>query len=433
MNSNDDKKNAETHLKNWRNRIFWSVWITYACFYLVRVNMSIALPGIMAEFGLTKTIMGGVLTALFTTYAIGQFINGQLGDKFGGRKLISIGILTSAVLNIIFGFTDGWVGGMILVWGLNGFFQSMGWSPSVKIIANWFPLKLRTKNAGLLGTSYQIGGALSWALSGFVVGLFGWRWAFFIPAIVAIIVGIHWWVRGRNAPEEVGLPTVEEQHEGKTDGGTVKEDCHLGFNHTLKCVLANKNVWFVALGLFCLNIVRYGFMDWAPTYLFEVQKATIHIAAFKAMVIPLAGSLGALVASHIAEKHFNHRKAPIAAIMLFILAIFCFIFPSITTEDWIFGLIVLAIIGFMTYGPHVLMVTTLPMDFGSRKAAASVTGFIDGWGYVGAAITAVLGGFLIDNYGWNAAFYLWVLGAIVAGIFMLMLWNTNPQKTGKYH
>ncbi len=426
------KMDTSDKIKYWRNRIFWSVWITYACFYLIRVNMSVAMPGIMQEFGISKTVMGAVLSALFTAYAIGQFVNGQLGDKFGARKLISVGILASAVINIIFGFTNGWLTGMIFLWALNGFFQSMGWSPSVKTIANWFTVDLRTRKAGLLGTSYQIGNALSWALAGFVTGLFGWRWAFWVPGIIAIIIGIHWAIRVRNAPEEVGLPSVEEQSEGKLNEGDAKRDEHLGFKYTLKTVLLKKRVWAVALGLFCLNIVRYGFLDWAPTYLFEVQKAAISMAAYKSMIIPIMGCLGTLFASYMAEKVFKHRKAPIASLMLFALAIFSLIYPFIPKENWILSLVVLATIGFTTYGPHVLMVTALPMDYGSRKAAASVTGFIDGWGYIGAALTGVGTGFLIDNFGWSYAFYFWVLGAVGAGFLMLTLWNYGPVKK-EYH
>jgi sugar phosphate permease len=156
------------------------------------------------------------------------------------------------------------------------------------------------------------------------------------------------------------------------------------------------------------------------------------MAAYKAMVIPIAGSLGALYASFLAEGIFKHRKAPIAAIMLFVLVIFCWLYPNIPTGNWLLSLVFLAVIGFMTYGPHVLMVTALPMDYGGRKAAASVTGFIDGWGYIGASLTGIGTGFLIDNFGWNYAFYLWVAGAIGAAIFMTILWNQGPVK-GKYH
>lgn len=422
--------------KYWRKRIFLSIWITYACFYLARVNMSIALPGIMHEFGLSKTAMGGVLSALFFVYAAGQFINGQFGDKFGARRLISVGLIVSALINLIFSFTDGILSAMMLLWGLNGYFQSMGWSPSVKTVANWFSPSKRAKFSSLLGTSYQIGNAVSWALSGFIVGMLGWRFAFVIPGAICLFVGIHWAVRGKNAPEEVGLPTVEEEEKnGNIDETTIKieikTDHHIGFKQTLKMCLFNKSIWTVAFGLFFLNIVRYGFLDWAPTYMFEVQKATISLAAYKAMALPLAGSLGALFAGWASDKFFRNRKAPVSVAMLFLLGIFAWLYLKIPAGDWILSLICLMFVGFMTYGPHVMMVTSMPMDFGTRKAAASAAGFIDGWGYVGAALTGVASGWLIDTFSWSTAFHFWILSAFAAGILMMTLWKYQPKK-GEY-
>jgi len=126
-------------LSHWKKRIIVTAWVTYASFYLIRVNFSVAIPGIIEEFGITKTEIGFILSALFFAYAFGQFVNGQLSDKFGSRKIVFIGLLVSSVINIIFGFTSGWLAGMILLWALNGYFQSMGWSPVVKTIAGWFP------------------------------------------------------------------------------------------------------------------------------------------------------------------------------------------------------------------------------------------------------------------------------------------------------
>ncbi|MBU4274825.1 MFS transporter [Patescibacteria group bacterium] len=436
----ETKKEAEIKesYKYWRKRIFLNIWITYACFYLVRVNMSIAIPGIMHEFGISKTAMGFVLSSLFFVYAAGQFINGQFGDKFGARKLISVGLIVSALINLVFSFTNGILSAMMLLWGLNGYFQSMGWSPSVKTVANWFPPKRRAKFSSLLGTSYQIGNAVSWALSGFIVGLLGWRFAFIIPAAVCLFIGIHWAIRGRNAPEEVGLPTIEEEN-GKINEKAanieikiaIKKDHHIGFRQTLKMCFFNRAIWTVAFGLFFLNIVRYGFLSWAPTYMFEVQKAAISIAAYKAMALPIAGSLGALFAGWASYKFFRNRKAPVSAIMLFMLGISAWLYLKIPAEDWILSLICLMFIGFMTYGPHVMMVTSMPMDFGTRKAAASAAGFIDGWGYVGAALTGVASGWLVDTFSWNAAFYFWILCAFMAGILMLTLWKYQPKK-GEY-
>ena len=95
-------------------------------------------------------------------------------------------------------------------------------------------------------------------------------------------------------------------------------------------------------------------------------------------------------------------------------------------------MIVLALIGFLTYGPHVAIVTYVPMDFGTRKVAASTIGFIDGMGYVGAAVTGIASGFLVDHFGWNAAYYLWMGGALASAALMFLLWNYRPVVT-KYH
>lgn len=250
----------------WQKKMFWLMWVTYASFYLCRVNISIAMPKIMEEFGLTKSNMGLVLSSLFLLYAIGQFVNGQLGDRINSRRIITLGLLSSAVLNVIFGFSGGILGLMIVVWGLNGYFQAMGWGPTVKAMANWFPSNVRGKISGRLGTSYIIGGALSWFLAGSFMKYFNWRFTFWFPSLFCVFIAIHWFIRARNAPEEAGLPSLEEQEKG-LENTEIRKDTRIGLRKTLKITLLNPYVWFAAFALFGLNIVRYGFMSWAPTYL----------------------------------------------------------------------------------------------------------------------------------------------------------------------
>ncbi|GAI02830.1 unnamed protein product [marine sediment metagenome] len=96
---------TEDVYRYWRKRILISIWISYAMFYVGRVNMGVAIPLLQDEFGYTKTALGAVLTALFFTYGIGQFVNGQLGDKLGGRVMIAAGLILSAVFNLLFGFS----------------------------------------------------------------------------------------------------------------------------------------------------------------------------------------------------------------------------------------------------------------------------------------------------------------------------------------
>jgi sugar phosphate permease len=119
-------------------------------------------------------------------------------------------------------------------------------------------------------------------------------------------------------------------------------------------------------------------------------------------------------------------------IMLAGLAGLTILYPQLKNFHWIWSLLCLIAIGFTIYGPHVMICATIPMDYASRKAAASAAGFIDGLGYFGAALTGVISGFMVDNYGWNAAFYFWVVGVIMAIVLMSLQWNYVPTK-GKYH
>ncbi len=414
-------------IATWQKKMFGLMWITYASFYLCRVNISIAMPGIMEEFGLTKTSMGFVLTSLFFAYAVGQFINGQLGDKLNSRRMITMGLLSSAVLNILFGFTAGTLGLMIVIWGLNGYFQSMGWGPTVKAMANWFPVKVRGKTAGRLGTSYIIGGAISWFLAGSVIKYFNWRFTFWFPSVFCILIAINWFISARNAPEEVGLPSLEEQERG-IENREIRKDTHIGFRNTLSITLLNPYMWFAAFGLFGLNIVRYGFMCWAPTFMFEEQGATISTAAYKAIAFPLAGGLGAIFAGWASDKIFRNRRAPVACMMLILLAVVCYLYRIVPGDNWVVSLIILLFVGFFTFGPHVLLVAAMPADLGSRKAASSATGFIDAMGYLGASLTGVGTGYLIEKFGWNAGFYFWIFGALFAAIMTLLVWIFKERR-----
>lgn len=404
------------NFKKFQRKILFTSWLTYASFYLLRVNMSVAIPAITQEFGISKTEVGSVLTALFVAYAVGQFVNGQLGDNFGAKKLVAIGLFCSTLINFIFGYTNGVLLLMILLWGLNGFFQSMGWAPTVKIVASWFPAHERGRASGILGSSYQIGNAASWLLAGVVIGYLGWRFVFWIPCLITLVILIVWINKLEEKAEDKGFSPVEIAR--KTNG----------LRDTMRSTIKDRGIWVVSLGLFGLNIVRYGFLSWAPTYFFEVQKAAMSAAAYKAFVFPIAGSIGSLTTGWFSDRFFRGRKAPLAATMLVLLGLASLYFPQIPQENWILSLVVLAIIGFLTFGPHMLMVTALPMDLGTKEMAASATGFIDGWGYIGASLTGVGTGFLLDRFGWNAAFYFWVSGAFLAALLMATLWNYRKKE-----
>ncbi|MFB6181254.1 MAG: MFS transporter [Candidatus Nanohalobium sp.] len=416
---------SEKSLEQWQRRIFLSAWITYFSFYLIRVNFSVAVPGIMQEFGLTKTALGGVMTALFSGYAIGQFVNGQIGNHINPRYFIAAGLSVSAIINIAFGLIPGGIVFlMVLMWGINGFVQSTGWAPTVRTISNWFGTEKRTRYSTLLGTSYIAGSAFSVLLAGFVVSHLGWRYVFIAPALISLGVAVQWFVFGRGSPEEVNskleqkvLEATNENHEEV--GSSPKE--------VLKYTLSHKGVWIAAFALFGLNIVRYGFLDWAPTYFFETQAISVSKAAYQSTLFPFAGILGAVAAGIFSDKLLEHHSST-AGVMLTALFGSIIAFPTLMSLHWALGLTCLTLIGFLSFGPHVLIVSSIPMDLGTRNGSSAVTGFIDGFGYIGAAITGVVTGWIVDNFGWVNGIYFWAFGALIAALMAFLIWRRDCRE-----
>jgi len=402
-------------MKKWQSRMFILLWITYASFYLGRVNLSVATPGLMAEFGWTRADLGMIGTALFWAYAVGQFINGMIGDKVGARIMIAAGLVASAIANVSFA-VGSTLTALAIIWMLNGFAQSMGWGPIVKTLANWYPREKRGKMSGILGTCYILGGAISVALGGLLVSLVpgNWRVLFMVPGILLLLSAYNWYTNAKQSPTEVGLREVNII-EGEE-----------GLRFSWRKSVGNIYVWMMGGGLFFVNIIRYGFLSWAVVYLFEIQGAGIAKAAYTSIIFPIAGALGAVLAGWASDKVFKSRRAPVACICLILAGILCWAYRfAIPVESWGLGIATLAAIGFFVFGSHVLIVAAAPMDYGTRKAASAATGLIDCLGYIGAGLTSFGTGWLVDNWGWNAGFSLWVGAAFLGAALMALLWRKS--------
>jgi len=404
-----------TNFKKWQRNIFVVLWITYGSIYLIRANFSVAIPGIMAEFGWSRTDLGVLATVFLWTYALGHFVNGQLGDRMGSRKMLAIGFGTAVLATVVFPFSPT-LGVMTLVWAVNGWAQSMGWGPTVKTLSRWFPTAQRGRAGGLLGTSYILGGGAASILTGYIIINYGWRAGFWIPAIIVAATTLHWFLRVKESPEDVGLSAAVE-----FGSDTPK---YPGLKYTLKQSFGNKLVWIMGGGLFFVNLVRYGFLTWAPTIFFETQQIGIDKAAYKTIVFPIAGALGALTTGWLSDKLFGSRRAPLAALALGLTAILVTVFAlTLRTASPLVGLAMLAGAGYAINGANVMIIVSAPMDLGTRKAASSATGFIDGMGYIGAGVQGIVTGWLVDTWGWIAGLGFWVVCAVLGAALVATMWN----------
>lgn len=400
----------------------WVLWLTYGSFYFCRTNLSAAIPGIEAELELSKTQIGFILGSLKLTYGFGQFLNGQLAERISARKLLAIGMLGSAGLNVAFGFGTA-LYFLVFVWACNGYFQSLGWPPCMRVAANWFPASTRGKSIGIIGTGYQATAALTFVVSGFAVTQFGWRGALYIPAAMFAAACIHMLIFLKDSPPDQEPSVAESQAVP-----TVLESNKLSVKETVLLTISNPALWLLAVSLGLLNACRYGFLDWGLPFLVETQNETVQKAALKYAILPIGGIAGSLVAGWMTDRFFQGRRAPMVSMLLLVLGVLALVFHRVVETGLWPSLIILTLVGFTIYGPQVLLVGTAPIDLARKGTAAAAVGFVNFMGYMGAFCGDQITGMLADYYSWSAALTFWAGCAFGAALISAFLWKASSFK-----
>ncbi len=426
--------------KIWRIRAFVGTWLAYAGIYLCRKTIAVAQPEFMKEFGWNEADVGIILSGYLIAYAVGQFLNGAMGDRFGTRIMLGLGFTITVLMNFFFGFSYT-ILIMFFLWTLNGYAQSFGWPASVKGMSNWFSVKERGKIMSPWGTHYTVGDVVGTGLAAFVIGhvatstttyadgtvvtFADWRWVFWIGALSLAVIGTIVILLFRNRPEDVGLPNISVYH-GEVEESQVKDTApeKISIIENTKEVLSSGPVWILGLTYFGIKFIRYLFMFWMVTYLAREKGFATDSAGYISTLFALAGIVGTFVASYLTDALFNSRRAPISVIMLVGLTLSLIFFwkAPVTLIP-----IAIACVGFMTYGPDYVVSAVAAMDFGSQKGASTAAGFVNGMGSVGAALMPVVVGVITQHWGWSAVFFVLIFFSIICAGLMGTLWN----KVGK--
>lgn len=292
--------------KYFRIRQMYSTFSGYAVFYFVRKNIPVAIPALQSALGISNAQVGAMLTVHDLVYGSAKFVNGFLGDRSNPRIFMPIGLLLSAVMNILFGLSAGFVT-LAIVWTLNGWFQGMGFPPCARILSHWFSPSERGTTWGIWNTSHQVGAAIILVVSGVLVGRYGWRACFIVPGIFAIGMSIFLFERLRDTPGSLGLPPVEvyKGEAAATVDGTVVDApmAPAEFRAFVrKRVFGNKLIWCAASANFFVYVVRYGFVNWAPKYLHSAKGIPLEYAGGMVAAFEIAGLVGSLLAGFLTDR-----------------------------------------------------------------------------------------------------------------------------------
>ncbi len=407
------KKESEkkmTKLKKWQIRTFILCWVAYGSIYFGRVNLSVALPAIQDTFGWSKGQVGLIGSLFFWTYGIGQLINGQIGDRVSTRKVIFLGLIVTAISNILFGFSTTFLL-MLVIWGVNAYAQSSLWGTMVKSLTHWFAHESRSKIAIGISTSMVGGYLLAWGLSGVILATMRWNYVFWLPGVCILIYGIVWGIFFRDRPEDVGLtsPNIMVQESQKNQES----------QYTLLQVIKKSRLWFVVIACFAQGIIKDGIALWAPSLFMETQGLDIKSTAQFIIFIPVMNFLGMMFAGYL-NKKLHNKETQTTMILFGVGTLMILGFVKLGGVSTIVALVFLGLSSAMMFGANTMLLGVIPMNFARYNKASSVAGFLDFCSYVAAGFAALITGVIVDKIGWNGVMIFWVICAIVGIIALFM-------------
>ncbi len=299
-----DKEGIRRLYERKRRTVFLGLIFGYSFFYVCRLTISVAKKPIIDSGVLDAEQLGTIGSAFFLVYAFGKLTNGFLADRSNIGRFMSTGLLVSAALLVIFGFTHAfWL--FVLLWGVSGWFQAMGSAPSGASISQWFSNRERGTRYAIWSSAHPLGEGLSMVITATVISYFGWRWGFWMAGSVSIVVALilYWMLADR--PRAYGLPTVAD-YKDDHPAETVRHDDDV--NRAQFEVLKNPYIWILGLSCTTVYIARYGINSWGPMYLQESKDYTLITAGLVLGWAKTFELTGAITSGFVSDFFFRARR-----------------------------------------------------------------------------------------------------------------------------
>ena len=421
-----------------RNRTFWGVTVAYSLYYVCRMSLSVVKQPLIDEGFLTAGQLGVIGSALLFVYAVGKFLNGFIADYCNIRRFMFTGLAASAVINLLMGIL-GIVNGysaiplsvifilFAVLWGFNGWMQSMGSPPGVISLSRWFPQSRRGTFYSIFSASPYLGEFISFILTGLIVGAFGWQWGFVVAAAAGGAGALLILLTVSDTPESQGLPTIQQ-----LSGESVKPVDKMPTRELQKMIFRHPGIWVIALSSAFIYITKYAIAGWGVLFLqkeraFSLEQAT-QIIAFSAVF----GVLGTVLAGWLSDRVFRSdriRPAILSGAVSFVaLALFLY-----AGGGYVMNILYVSVFSLSIGVLYCIVAGLMAVDIVPRKATGAALGIVGISSYVAAGLQDITSGYLIqyntvrvdgmDVYDFGPVSYFWLAAALVSFILPVMNWK----------
>ena len=420
-------------LKRFQWSTFLAATLGYGMYYVCRLSLNVVKKPIVDEGVFSETELGIIGAVLFFTYAVGKFMNGFLADRSNINRFMSTGLLVTALVNLCLGFVHSFILFAVL-WGISGWFQSMGAASCVVGLSRWFTDKKRGSFYGFWSASHNIGEAMTFIIVASIVSALGWRYGFLGAGLVGLIGALVVWRSFHDTPQSKGLPAVNAPEKKKEMDALETEE----FNRAQKAVLRNPAIWILALSSAFMYISRYAVNSWGVFYLQAEKGYSTLDASFIISISSVFGIVGTMFSGVISDRFFGGRRnipALIFGLMnVFALCLFLLV-PGV--HFWmdalamiLFGLGIGVLICFLG--------GLMAVDIAPRNASGAALGVVGIASYIGAGLQDVMSGVLIEGnkrlvdgvevYDFTYINWFWIGAALLSVLLALLVWNARSKE-----
>ena len=420
--------------KHWQWRVIICSMIGYAMFYFVRKNFSFEIPLLSAEYGITNASFGIIMTIGGLIYGVSKFVNGILGDRTNPRWHLAIGLAVCVGTSVLLGFADklstaitgevagaGFIRGMVIVMAVmyivNQIFQGCGFAPCNHLMVSWVPPNELASKMSIGNTSHSIGAFIAAIICGYLTK---WQLCFWVPAAISFVGIFFIIITLRDTPKSVGLPELPKV-EGELDEEQHK-DPKAFREFLMKKVFLNPVIWVLALTDLFVYIVRFAILDWGPKMLTEMGLSQ-QMSGWTVAIFELAGCAGMICAGYFSDFFFKSKSQRVCAVEFGLVAV-CLVALHFIQDLNMPGLFltILAIAGFLLYGPQALL-GVVASNIATKKAASSAVGLIGLMSYLSTIITGYGFGAIADKMGgWHWIYIAMSVIAIIGTILIASIW-----------
>jgi OPA family sugar phosphate sensor protein UhpC-like MFS transporter len=429
----EDRGEVERLYRRHRIRVMLAITLGYGLIYTCRLALGVVKKPLIDGGIFTPAELGTIGSALFYTYALGKLTNGFLSDHANVKRFLAAAFMLTALCNLAMGFaTTLWLA--VVLWGLNGWFQSFGAPGGVVAMTNWFSNRERGRAYGVWSTAHSIGEGLTFLGVGFLVSVAGWRAGFWGPGLIGIVTAIGCYLLIQDRPRTLGLPAVNDWKGERYDqSGKQKLTSVLALQLSILKIPA---IWILCLASATTYVTRYAINSWGILYLQEARGFSLTAAGTLLMTSTLAGIAGAIAFGFISDKWFGARRPPVnllfAILELVGLGLFFFgpnSMPVLVMAMLLFGM---GLTGLVTSLGGLFAV-----DIAPKRVAGAAMGVIGIFSYMGAAVQEQVSGALIQRgmqlvgddrvYDFGPAIWFWIGSSVLSMLLAASLWRSRLQ------